>query len=172
MSLLSQLSLSVELTKLLPVTGVAAVTSAAYVFKWARELQASGSDIVLEEDIAEVFARNKIDPMFEEEFRKAVTPSKTASDNSSIYSLGKLLPIVLQIGAGPTIQRALTKQSAHCLPTVIQLSLLAATHDLQSLSEGLAAEALRLRSQDRSTGIESSHITSKSLLGLLTACSD
>jgi hypothetical protein len=57
------------------------------------------------------------------------------------------------------------------MPMVIQLSLLAATHDLESFAEGMS-EALRLRTKDPVTGTELPYATSNDLKGLLRACQE
>ncbi|KFY23763.1 hypothetical protein V491_02416 [Pseudogymnoascus sp. VKM F-3775] len=160
MPLESQFSLSVELTKLVPL-GPILNTAGRAVLNLARDLQKSGSDIVVEADLAEVFGRNRIEPRFESTYRTAVKESYT-------QQLHSLLDIVLEAGAGPTVRRSLTNQAY--FSTVVQLSLLTSMLDLSSLAAGLhhvfthRAEAI---SQEPSTcpGFEN-------LLGTLRAIRD
>jgi hypothetical protein len=159
----NQFSLSLELAKALPLAGIATVGAGSALIRLARDLRASGSDIVIEEDLAAIFRQNRIDPNFEEQFRKDVV----AATNLSM--LEHLLPISLQSGPGPTVRRAL-KDPAY-MPLVVQMSLLCAVHDVESLSEGLA-EALRLRAVDSTHDFESAIASSSALRGTLQACAD
>jgi hypothetical protein len=163
MSFSSQFSLSLELTRLLPVAGTAVSAAATALMNLARELQSSGSDIVVEEDVAQVFGRNVIKPEFETLFRQKIT------DGGGVSPLSDLLPIVLQRGPGPTVRRAL-RQPIY-MSMVVQLSLLTATHNIDSLASGLS-EALRMRTSDPYTDTELPYVTSPALKGLLQACQD
>jgi hypothetical protein len=159
----NQLSLSLELTKVLPLAGIAVVGAGGALIRLARDLRASGSDIVIEEDLAAVFRQNRIDPNFERKFRNDVVEA------TKISMLERLLPISLQSGPGPTVGRAL-KDPAY-MPLVVQLSLLCAVHDIESLSEGLA-EALRLRAECSTDDFQSGVASSNALKGTLQACAD
>jgi hypothetical protein len=66
MSFSNQFSLSIELTRLLPAAGVAAATAVAALMNTARSLRIFGSDIVVEDDVASIFARNMIEPGLEQ----------------------------------------------------------------------------------------------------------
>ena len=138
MAFSSQFSLSLELTRLLPL-GTALNVVGGAVSKLARELTASGSDIVIEEDVAAVFGRVRICEYFEKTFRATVGSTERTA-------LSKLLDIALESGPGPTVQRALTapREDYRYLSTVIQLSLLTYVHDVGSLAEQLSL-ALRNR---------------------------
>ena len=57
----SQFSISLELTRLLPLGAVTEANGRALI-QLARDLRKFGSDIVIEEDIAEVSGRNRIQP--------------------------------------------------------------------------------------------------------------
>ena len=127
MAFSSQFSLSLELTRLLPLGGAVEAGGRALI-QLARELQRSGSDIVVEEDLAEVFGRNRIEPHFESTFRTAVR-------DSSIVQLPRLLDIILEAGAGPTVRRSVNNRIY--LSSVIQLSLLTFAHQLDSLAISL-----------------------------------
>jgi hypothetical protein len=161
MPLSSQLSLSIELTRLLPAAGLATIAAGGAIIKMARDLRKSGSDIVVEEDVAAIFSQVIIAADFEAAFRSAITKVANFS------TLENLLPVGLQSGPGPTVQRAL--KHPHYMPMVIQLSLLAAAHDLESLAEGLS-EAMRLRTKDHVTGEEQPYVSSNSMKDLLKVC--
>ena len=75
----NQFSLSLELTRLVPL-GLAASDA---VMNLARSLRNSGSDIVIEEDLATVFGRRRISPHMTTSFRTLV-----ARSDSSILSRG------------------------------------------------------------------------------------
>ena len=137
MSLSSQFSLSVELTKLVPCGPLAAVVGRGFL-NLLRELQTSGSDIVTEEDLAAILGRNRIDPRFESTFR-------TAIKHSAIHRVADIAELMIEAGAGPTVRRSL-KEPVY-FNTVLQLSLLTYTHELTSLSKGLA-QALERRARD------------------------
>lgn len=63
--------ISLELAKAFPISSVTE-TIGSKVLKYARELRLSGSDIVVEADLAEVFGRGKIVHELEQEFRNVV----------------------------------------------------------------------------------------------------
>ena len=132
----SQFSLSLELTSLLPL-GAVAEAGAKSLIQLTRDLRKSGSDIVIEEDLAAIFGRNRIQAQFESSFRTAVR-------DSSIVQIPSLIDIVLEAGAGPTVRRSI-KNKAY-LATVIQLSLLGYTHNIYILAKALI-KALELRAE-------------------------
>ena len=88
--------------------------------------------------------------------------------NTHVEPLSGFLDIVLEWGAGPTVRRRL--QDPRYFSTVVQLSLLASTHNLESLASVLS-QALRQRlegapsEQQNSPGYDG-------LLGTLKACRD
>jgi hypothetical protein len=127
MALNSQFSLSIELTKLLPLGPLLSSTGRGFL-SLARDLQNSGSNIVVEADLANVFGRNRIEPRFESSFRTAVKESCT-------QRLNGFLDIVLESGAGPTVRRSLKDQAY--FSTVVQLSLLTSMLDIQTLATGI-----------------------------------
>ena len=156
----SQFSLTVELTRVIPAAGLAVVGAGAALLKLARDLRASGSDILVEEDLAAIFRQHRIEPKFERQFREDITSA------SMFATISNVLPIVLQTGPGTTVGRAL-KDAAY-LPFVIQTSMLCAIHDIESLSDGLE-EALRLRA---AASPDASWLHSESLRGTLQAVAD
>ncbi|ERF75051.1 hypothetical protein EPUS_04833 [Endocarpon pusillum Z07020] len=115
MSLNSQFSLALELSNIFPIRAV--VDSAATQFlKLARDLRRSGSDIVVEADLAAVFGRGVISSMLEDKFRNAVKLQ-------TFVPLTREGEIRLDSGPGPTMHRAFRERSYFA--TVVQLSLLA-----------------------------------------------
>ena len=137
MSFSSQFALSLELTKFVP--GAALVGGATRnLIHLMRELQNSGSDIITEGDLAEIFGRNKIEPRFASGFRTAVK-------KSAIHKFADIAELIIEAGAGPTVRRSL-KEPAY-FSTIIQISLLTWAHNLSELSSSLA-QVLQRRATD------------------------
>lgn len=124
----NQFSLSVEVTRVL---GPAAIDRAGNaVIHLARNLQSSGSDIVIEQELGALFSRFLIPDAFVQEFKE-----RTLSVNS-VKKISDFVPLALQAGPGPTVQRAL-KDPAF-IPMVVHLSMFGATHDYGSVAEALS----------------------------------
>ncbi len=136
MALSRQFSLSVELSNLVPLAPLAKAGAGA-LLNLLRECRDEGYDPVTEEDLAMVFGRNRIDPKFESTFRTAVR-------HSAVHRISDIAELMLEAGAGPTVRRSL-KEPAY-FSTVLQLSLLTWTHELNSLAASLA-QALDRRSK-------------------------
>jgi hypothetical protein len=158
MPLDSQFSLSLELTKLVPF-GPLATAAGRGLLQLARSLKKTGSDIVVEEDLANIFGRNRIEPRFESTFRSVVR-------ESSVKQLGALVDIVLHDGAGPTVHRSLSDR--RYFSSVVQLSLLTWNLNLWSLSTGLS-HALARRVEGAPLD-QRDYPTVESLIGTLRAC--
>lgn len=157
MALTSQFNLSVELTKLVPF-GSLINTASRGLINLVRELHKSGSDIVAEQDLAEIFGRNRIENKFASTFRTAVK-------KSTIHRLSEAAEIVLEAGAGPTVKRSLTEHAYSSM--IIQLSLLTWAHELDSLARALA-KALERRVQG--SGGYHEFPAQETLKGTLRAC--
>ncbi|KAI9719991.1 MAG: hypothetical protein M1812_003116 [Candelaria pacifica] len=157
----NQFALSLELTKFLPLGPIVNASGEA-ILKIARELRRSGSDIVVEEDLAAVFGRNRIEPHFESSF-------KTAVRSSEIHPISKYLDIVLEAGAGPTVRRSLNDRAR--FSTVVQLSLLVYTHKIHDLANGLS-RALEKRLEGSNTEMSGSTVDYEGLAGTLETCGD
>ncbi|KAL8710000.1 MAG: hypothetical protein Q9220_005271 [cf. Caloplaca sp. 1 TL-2023] len=127
MSIGSQFSLSLELTKLVPFGSLFNAAGGGLV-RLLREIQASGSDFITEQDLAEVFGRNQIEARFASNFR-------TAAKHSVIHEISAIADLVIEGGAGPTVRRSLNESGYFSM--VVQLSLLTFAHDLSSLTNGL-----------------------------------
>ena len=112
MPLGSQFSLFVELTKLVPF-GSLVNTAGHGLVRLLREIQASGSDFVTEEDLAQILARNRVEPLFASTF-------KTAVKHSVIHEIPSVAELVFEGGAGPIVRRSLNEPAYFSM--VVQLS--------------------------------------------------
>ena len=130
----TQFALSLELARLLPAVGRATNSALDAIMRQARDLRHSGSDIVVEEDLANVFGRSRISLTLSSSFRTVITRS-----TSNIPLVER---ITLQGGPGPTVIRAL--QESPYFAMVVQLSLLVWTFHANYLATAIA-DALRLR---------------------------
>lgn len=128
MAFSNQFSLSVELTKLIPFGPLASVAGKGLI-NLIRDLQESGSDILTEEGLAEVFGRNRIEPRFESSFRTAVR-------QSAIHQIADVAELMIEGGPGPTVRRSL--KDPIYFRTIVQLSLLTWAHELGEFAKGLA----------------------------------
>lgn len=158
--------LSLELTKAFPVRE-AAVEGGKLVKKLlldlARRLRNSGSDILVEEDLAAVFGRGMVAHGLETRFKEEIIQNTKVSP---IYD-GCLL--ALSIGAGPTVERALRDTHTGYMATIIQLSFLGWVHDRTGLAEALA-DCLEKRFEMSVSGASPSP-GFQSIYGMLEVCS-
>lgn len=122
------LQISLELSKILPIKSIVD-TVGSQILRLARDLRLSGSDLVVEEDLAEVFGRGQINPELEAKFRDVVKVQ-----NFVPLSHGCL--ISLESGPGPTMLRAFREKRYFAM--VIQLSLLASMHGREDLASILS----------------------------------
>ena len=156
----NQFALTVELTRLLPALGKVTNKAANAMINHARDLRHSGSDIVVEKDLADIFGRCTISSALSSTFKTVITQS---SSNISL-----LEGIMFQGGPGPTVSRAF--QDPPYFAMVVQLSLLVWTFRAGYLATAIS-EALRRRSE----GAPPSHILQSNpdrqgILGVLRAC--
>jgi hypothetical protein len=161
MPISSQFSLSLELTKLIPLQPIASGVTQALMFL-ARELRGSGSDIVVEEDLATLFRPFRIDCHMESTFRTVV--GKSAVSTKLCDS------ILLRFGPGPTVSRALTHEAY--FPMVIQCSLLTSVHERAALAAAIASIF-----EKKGEGAPPEHIldavpSHDGLIGVLRACEE
>ena len=155
----SQFSLSLELAKVLPVRQI--VNAAAeQIIGLVRELKRDGSDFLVEEDLANIFGRGRIEPSLEEDFRKAVRIG-------SIQPLHADSPIALDSSPGATVRRAL--KDRFYMSSVIQLSFLIWMHEETTLAAALA-EGMRSRYESKIQGATSDP-DYDGILKTLQACS-
>ncbi|MCJ1385390.1 hypothetical protein MMC17_008513 [Xylographa soralifera] len=159
MAFSNQFALSVELTRLVPLRLIANKT-AELIMTQARELRHSGSDIVVEEDLAGVFGRVRIADGLASSFRTVI--GRTSSSTPLWDGL------TLQGGPGPSLIRAF--KEAPYFATMVQLSLLVwaleASYLAPALTEALQA---RLQNDSFSSTLHSSP-DSESILRVLQAC--
>ena len=154
----SQFSLALELLNVFPIRG-AIDSAASQLLKFARDLQRSSSDIVVEEDLAAIFGRGRINVELEDKFKNTVkvqtfTPLSHGSN------------VRLDSGPGPTLHRALSER--RYLATVIQLSLLAWMQN----RDKLAAMLTTCMQRRIETGVhEASNPGFEGVCNTLAACS-
>lgn len=118
------LQLALELSNILPIRH--AVNSAfTQLMNVARELRNSGSDIVVEEDLAAVFGRGRVSSELERAFKAVVKVQKF----TPLYNGSE---IELHQGPGPTVLRALP--DPYYFGTVLTLSMLNYFHGRQDLT--------------------------------------
>ncbi|KAI4122401.1 MAG: hypothetical protein LQ347_006510, partial [Umbilicaria vellea] len=122
------LQISLELSKILPIRSVID-TVGSQILKLARDLRLSGSDLVVEEDLAEVFGRGQINPEFEAKFKDVVKIQ-------NFVPLSKGSVISLESGPGPTMLHAFRDKRYFAM--VIQMSLLAWMHRREDLASMLS----------------------------------
>ena len=156
----NQFALSVELTRLLPPVAWAANKTYNALMSRARDLRHSGSDIVVEEDLAIVFGRCRISPTLTSSFKTIVTRS-----NSNVPLMER---VMLQGGPGPTVIRAF--QESPYFAMVVQLSLLVWTFHSEYLATHIA-DALRKRLEGAPlSSVPQSSPDRIGILGVLRAC--
>ena len=126
----------------------------------ARDLRHSGSDIVVEEDLASIFGRCRISLTLTSSFKTVVT--KSASNVPLVER------ITLQGGPGPTVIRAF--QESPYFAMVVQLSLLVWTFHAGYLATAIT-DALhkRLEGAPSSSGLQSTP-DRQGILKVLQAC--
>ena len=156
----SQFSLTLELSTVIPAAGILGLASGKVIYQAAKALQQSGSDLLVEEELASIFRQNRIEAGLEAKFKHLVSAPPDSA-------LERMLSVALQTN-GPTLLRGL-RDSAY-LPMLIQISLLSATHDLTSLADGLA-EVLRLRDRGNADSYAAG-MNTVALYGFLRACLD
>lgn len=152
MAFSTQLAATYDITKLVPITPIVSVASRG-LLELVRDFQSSGSDLVTEHDLAEVFGRNFITPRFASTF-------KTAVRKSAIHRLAGIAEIVLEAGAGPTVRNAVEK--AAFFPMLVQLSALLWAHNVASL-----ASALKEAFERRNLGTLKTTLSYNHLVGTL-----
>ena len=160
MAFANQYTLTLELARLLPSSGFAAHEPADTIINVARDLRYSGSDLVVERDLASVFGRCRISEALSSSFRTVLAHSSS--------SIPLIEDITLHRGPGPTVLRAF--QELPYFSTIVQLSLLVWTFNV-NYSAAALAESLRRRA----LGAPPSSVLQMSpdesgILGVLKAC--
>ena len=157
MALPAQFQVGVELTNIFNPINQA--VSALGSFVLVDAIKKAGSDAMTEVKLASLIGRHKIDPIIDVHFRHAV-----AKTDHSLLS--RFTDIVLESGAGPTVQEALRNPALFSM--VIQLSGLTFAHEAQSLANAFV-EAVE-RNVQEAHGNEQLVPDYVSLLGTLKAC--
>lgn len=162
MPVYSGIQLAVELTRVFPVQEIIQ-SGVSQAVSFARNLRKSGSDIVVEEDLADVFGRGRINVEVEKKFKDCVRPLH-------IKPLYEGSEIELRQGPGPTMHRAL--RDRRYFATVITISMLAfftGRNELASMIDW----CLDKRSQ--ASGLDATNVSGspgyEGILGTLATCS-
>ena len=119
----AQFQLGFELTNILkPATqAISAISSVAIV----NAVRKAGSDVLTEVKLASFLGKNRIDSILEAHFRQAVAKSER-------NLISRYIEIVLESGAGPTVQSALKDTAMFSM--IVQMSLLCSVHEHQPLA--------------------------------------
>lgn len=126
----------------------------------ARNLRKSGSDLVIEEDFANVFGRGKVVSALENQFKGVV-------NISTIIPLHPTSTITLLGGPGPTVSRAMQEKDRRYMSTVIQISFLGSIFNRTELATAIT-ECMSKRIDH---GIQdTSGPGFEDVIGLLEAC--
>ena len=114
----SNFQLSLELSNIFPIGSIVRhLSGSAYeqITSFARDLRKSGSDLLVEEGLAVILGRARITREVEDDFKKTVLRDTVIvpiheDSNSSL---------VLSVGSGPTVNRAITSKDRFYISTVI-----------------------------------------------------
>ncbi len=158
----SNFHLSLELSHVFPIREVVK-SSYNTLLRFAHDLQKSGSDIVVEEDLAAIFGRGRVNSETVKKFKQNIL------QNAPFVSLYKDCEIGLDTRPGPTVSRAIQDKDRGYLSTVTQLSMLGWMQDGEALAialaEGMAAR-YRMKLPDATPNPDVERIS-----GTLAACS-
>lgn len=129
----AQFQLGFELTNILnPATqAISAISSIAIV----DAVRKAGSDVLTEVRLASFLGKNRIDPILEAHFRQAVAKSER-------NLISRYLEIVLESGAGPTVQNALKDTALFSM--IVQMSLLCSVHEHQPFANAVVEAIQRI----------------------------
>lgn len=157
MPLPAQFELGLELTNIVAplTTALSSLGSLAI----ADRIKRAGSDVITEIKLASLLGRHRIDPIMKVHFKEIV-----AKSDQSVIS--RYIDIILESGAGPTVQEALKNPALFSM--VVQLSLLAFAHEDESLANAMVA-AIEDILRDSGNDLENAP-DYVSLLGTIRAC--
>lgn len=125
--------LGFELTSILnPITQAVSTISSIAIIDAVRK---AGSDVLTEVKLASFLGKNRIDSILEAHFRQAVTKSER-------NLISRYLEIVLESGAGPTVQNALKNTALFSM--VVQMSLLCSVHEHQPFANAMVEAIERI----------------------------
>ena len=151
--------LGLELTNI--VNPLSQVVSAIGTLHLLDAIRKSGSDLLTETRLASLLGRHRIEKSIEFHFREAVAKSEQSF-------ISRYVDIVLEAGAGPTVQESLKNPALFSM--VIQLSMLSFSHEAENLADAIVEAIDRIvKSSGGSTDIVPDY---GSLLGTLRACQE
>ncbi len=151
--------LGLELTNI--VNPISQVVSALGSLALVDAIRKAGSDSITETKLASLLGRHRIDDVIKFHFRKIV-----AKADQSLIS--RYMDIVLESGAGPTVQEALKNPALFSM--VIQLSGLAFAHEHESFALAMVEAIDRIvRDSGGDVGIVPDYVA---LLGTIRACQE
>ena len=129
----AQFQLGFELTNILnPATqAISAISSIAIV----DAVRKAGSDVLTEVKLASFLGKNRIGQILETHFRQAVAKSER-------NLISRYLEIVLESGAGPTVQNALKDTALFSM--IVQMSLLCSVHEHQPFANAIVEAIQRI----------------------------
>jgi len=163
MPLSTQFALTLELNKIVQSTVSASVAS---VVKLLQEFSDSRSDYVVEEGVAGLFERHRIDESLQSSFKAAIHES---GSSESIWE-----GIHLRFGPGPSVLRAFKEK--RYVPMIMLCSMLSSVYEIpdlaQAIHEKFEQELIEKLAQDpHSTDLGSSP-SLQAIKGVLQACQD
>ena len=151
--------LGLELTNI--VNPLSQVVSAIGSLHLLDAIRKSGSDVLTETRLASLLGRHRIEKSIEFHFREAVAKSEQSF-------ISRYVDIVLEAGAGPTVQESLKNPALFSM--VIQLSMLSFSHEVDNLADAIVEAIDRIvKSSGGSTDIVPDY---GSLIGTLRACQE
>ncbi|KAL8821820.1 MAG: hypothetical protein Q9191_007237 [Dirinaria sp. TL-2023a] len=121
-----QFQIGLELTNILNPLSQAVTTLGSLALVDA--IKSAGSDALTELKLASLIGRHHIDNVIEFHFRAAVAKSEQST-------ISRYMDIILEAGAGPTVQQALKNPALFSM--VVQLSLLGFAHKDESLAQSI-----------------------------------
>ena len=129
----AQFQLGFELTNILnpAIQAVSAISSIAIV----DAVRKAGSDVLTEVKLASFLGKNRIDSILEAHFRQAVAKSER-------NLISRYIEIVLESGAGPTVQNALKDTALFSM--IVQMSLLCFVHEHQPFANAMVEAIERI----------------------------
>ncbi|KAL3447848.1 hypothetical protein BJX65DRAFT_317968 [Aspergillus insuetus] len=155
--------LSLELTNIIGPVAKSALRLAS--LGTLQDINRSGSDGLTELRLASLLGQNRVAEYMRENFRNIVAQSRQHSFPALLEAVGQL---VLEAGAGPTVRQAITNPNPAWLSMVVQVSMLAFAHEVQSLAQAVTAVTAEGHRGD--TG--ESAFNYVSALGVINACQE
>lgn len=161
----TQFSLSIELTRLLPLKFLSDNIGNATV-DLLRSFQNSGSDVLAENDLAELFRFHQVDEKMAKTFKAAIV-----GPQRPIWTSFRPLfeRVWLDNRPGPTVTRALGQPQY--FPMVIECSFLAWIHERHSLATAFK-RFFEKDLEDAPPEITAANPKEENIVGIIKACED